>query len=379
LAGIDVREVHAPAGLGSFIEAARRAQACNPRWVEPPHQEYSWVFDPRRSPLVIENDVHIFVAFMGDVPVGRIATIVNPSFLERHKSGIGQFGLIEGIDDPRVFAALLEAAAAELRKSGLCRMQGPFSLSINHEAGLLVEGFDEPHTVRTNHAPPYYGKHLEAAGCRKVMDLLAACCRVDRATFPAEVAAVAAKTPFARRITTRGLSRAGWWSSFPPILTLYNDAWRKNWGSVPVSEAEARMIADLMLPVTKPNWVRIAECEGEPIAVVAQIPDVNEALAGLHGRLLPFGFAKLLWRIHVRGTERTRIPMIGVASKWQGTRVGALAVSLLLAESIEQARKNNVREIEISWMLETNRAVLNLVERLPARITRRFRIFERSL
>jgi len=379
LAKIDIREVHAPAGLGCFIEAARRAQACNPRWVEPLHQELHWAFDPRRSPLVTENEVRTFVAFMGDVPVGRIATIVNPAFLSRHGAGTGHFGLIEGIDDPRVFSGLLETAAATLAMAGLRRMQGPYSLSINHEAGLLVEGFDQPHTVRTNHVPPYYAKHVEAAGFHKAMDLLSACCKVDQMTFSAEVAAIAAKSALAPEITTRGLSLAKWWSSFPRVLALYNDAWEQNWGSVPVSEAEARMIARLMLPVSKPDWVRIAEWRGEPIAIVAQIPDVNEALAGLDGRLLPFGFATLMWTLHVRGTRRTRIPMIGIASKWQGTRIGALAVSLLLAESIEQARKSGVDEIEISWMLETNRAVLNLVERLHAQITRRFRIYQRSI
>lgn len=379
MAAIDVREVHAPAGLGCFLEAARRAQACNPRWVEPLRQEYHVAFDPRRSPLVTENEVRTFVAFMDDVPVGRIATIVNPSFLERHGARTGHFGLVEGIDDARVFAGLLAVAAATLHKAGLHRMQGPYSLSINHEAGLLVDGFDQPHTVRTNHAPAYYARHMESAGCRKVMDLLAACCAVDQATFCAEVAAIAARSSFASKITTHGLSASRWWSSFPRVLTLYNDAWQQNWGSVPVSEAEARMIARLMLPISKPDWVRIAEWEGEPIAIVAQIPDVNEALAGLNGKLLPLGFASLMWRLHIRGTKRTRIPMIGVASKWQGTRVGALAVSLLLAEAIEHARNGGVEEIEISWMLETNRAVLNLVERLQARITRRFRIYERSI
>jgi hypothetical protein len=379
LVEIDVREVHAPSGLEAFIASARRAQAGNLHWVEPLHFELRLALDPRRSPLVTENEIRIFVAFKDGAPVGRIATIVNPSFLARHGCGTGHFGLIEGIDDPNVFTGLLDAAAATLRKAGLRRMQGPFSLSINHEAGLLVEGFDQPHTVRTNYAPAHYAKHLESAGCTKAMDLLAASCDVKRATFPAEVAAIAARSASTARISTRGLSLVGWWSSFPRVLSLYNDAWQQNWGSVPVSEAEAKMIARLMLPISKPEWVRIAEWQGETIAVVAQIPDVNEALAGLDGRLWPFGFATLLWRLHVRGTKRTRIPMIGVASKWRNTRVGALAVSLLLAEAIELARANDVEEIEISWMLETNRAVLNLVERLPARTTRRFRIYERLL
>ncbi len=379
MAAIDVREVHGPSGLGSFLDAARRAEAGNPRWVEPLHLDYRLAFDPGRSPLVTENEIRTFVAFKDDVPVGRIATIVSPAFLERHGSRTGHFGLLEGVDDPRVFTSLLDTAAATLRRAGLRSMQGPYGVSINHEAGLLIEGFEQPHTVRTNHAPPYYAKHLESAGCRKVMDLLAACCTVDQPRFCSEVAAVTAKASCASRISTQGLSLATWRSGFPRVMKLYNDAWQRNWGSVPVSEAEARMIARLMLPVSKPGWVRLAEWKGEPIAVVAQIPDVNEALAGLHGRLLPQGFATLAWRLHVRGTRRSRIPMIGVAPKWRGTRVGALAVCLLLAEAIEQARRGGVEEIEISWMLETNRAVLNLVGRLQARITRRFRIYERSI
>jgi hypothetical protein len=134
-----------------------------------------------------------------------------------------------------------------------------------------------------------------------------------------------------------------------------------------------------MLPVCRPGWIRIAVHQGEDVAVAAQIPDVNEALRGLGGKLAPFGFAKLLWRIHVRGTRMTRAPITGVAKKWRNTKVAALAVYGLVARSIQDARKAGVEEIEYSWMLETNTVAINSVRGLPARHTRTFRVYERTL
>ena len=192
---------------------------------------------------------------------------------------------------------------------------------------------------------------------------------------PERVDALFARAKLDVPIETSGLSLLGWARQFPRVLDLYNDAWADNWGSIPVSRQEAKMIASLMLPVSKPSWIRMAHRRGEPLAVVAQIPDVNEALTGLDGRLLPFGWATLMGRIHGRGTRRTRLPMIGVARRWRGTRVGSLAVSRLLAEAIRQARRAGVVETEISWMLENNHAIRNLAGRLPARVTRRFRIY----
>lgn len=378
LNNVEIRELNSNAGIDDFIDAAVRAQSGNPCWVAPLRHETRRILDPRTSPFVRENKVRAFVAFKNEEPVGRIVAIVNLAYLEKYGGDTGHFGLIEGIDDPFVFEALLETAAAALRAEGLRSMQGPFSFSINHETGLLVDGFEYPHRVRTNHAPPFYAAHLESAGCRKVIDLLAASCRAAQSEFPARVAALTRKADFAGGIETYGLTHATWHAGFPLVLALYNDAWRDNWGSVPVSEAEAKTIARMMLPVAKPAWIRIAKWQGDPIAIVAQIPDMNEALVGLDGRLFPSGFARLLWRIHARGTKRSRIPMIGVAGRWRGTRVGALAISLLLAESIELAQKGGVEDIEISWMLETNKAVLNLIGSLPARTTRRFRIYERA-
>jgi hypothetical protein len=134
-----------------------------------------------------------------------------------------------------------------------------------------------------------------------------------------------------------------------------------------------------MLPVCRPAWIRIATYQGEDVAVAAQIPDANEALRGMHGKLWPFGFARLLWAIQVHGTRTTRVPIVGVAKKWRNTKVAGLAMSGLVARSIEDARKAGVEGIEFSWMLETNEAALNSARALPARRTRTFRLYERRL
>ncbi|MGI8570813.1 MAG: hypothetical protein ACR2KT_18125 [Methylocella sp.] len=374
-----VRKVQSPADVAAFMAAGKRAQTGNSLWIEPLRDEILRVFDKKRSPLMLENEIQPFVAFRDGQPAGRIVAVVNRAHLEKYHDACGHFGVIDAIDERDVFASLLQHAAGFLRARGLRRMRGPFSLSINHEAGLLVKGFDQPHVVRTNHAPPYYGRHIEALGFRKAMDLFAYVCRIAESDFPGRVAKTANRFDSAKEIQTHGLSLTRWPTEFSRVLRLYNDAWKNNWSSIPVSNAEARLIADLTLPVAKPSWIRIAQWRGEDIAVVSQIPDVNEALVGLGGKLWPSGWARILWRIHGRGTRMTRIPMIGIASRWRGTRIGSMAVSLLLAEAITKARGAGIEETEISWILETNRAMLNLARSLPAHHTRTFRVYEREL
>jgi hypothetical protein len=365
-------------GIESFIAAARRAQAGNPRWIEPVHAEIRMIFDPRRTPFMRENVVQPFVALLDGEPVGRIVATIDSRHIGKFDDACGFFGFIEAVDNRAVFAGLFREAEQFLRDRGMRVARGPFSLTINHESGLLVHGFDQPHVVRTNHALAYYSRHIESLGYAKAMDLLAYACRVSESGYPERVARVAG-TRGAPRIEYQSLSLWNWGRTFPRVLALYNDAWSDNAWATPVGEEEAKLISRLMLPVCHPGWIRIATVDGEDVAVAAQIPDANEALKGLHGRLLPFGLARLLWRIHVRGARMTRAPMIGVARKWRNTKVASLAIASLVARSIEDARTAGVEEIEYSWMLETNDVALTNVRRLPARHTRTFRIYEKAL
>ena len=365
-------------GITAFISAARRAQAVNPHWVEPVQDEIRMLFNPRRTPFMRDNVIQPFVAFRDGQPVGRIVATVDRAHLAKFGDGGGFFGFIDAIDDHEVFAALFGEAEQFLRAQGMRLARGPFSLSINHESGLLVHGFDEQHVVHTNHSPPHYARHIESLGYVKAMDLVAYVCRVAEAKLPARVARAAARRQDAD-LQFHSLSLRNWSRDFPRLLSLYNDAWSDNAWATPVGDEEARLIGRLMLPVCRPSWIRIATYRGEDVAVAAVIPDTNEALRGLGGRLLPFGLARLLWRIHVRGTRMTRAPITGVARKWRNTRVAAMAVSGLVARSIEGVRKAGGEEIEYSWMLETNDEAINGVRNLPSRHTRTFRIYERTL
>jgi hypothetical protein len=378
VSGLRIVPVADRAGIAAFIAAARRAQSVNPHWIEPVHDEIRMLFNPRRTPFMRENVIQPFVAFRDGEPIGRIVATVDRAHLAKFDDGCGFFGFIDAIDDPDVFAALFAEAEQFLRAQGMRIARGPFSLTINHESGLLVHGFDQPHVVHTNHSPPHYARHVEGLGYVKAMDLVAYVCRVAESDFRTRVARLAASFN-APEIGFHSLSLRNWNRDFPRILSLYNDAWSDNAWATPVGREEARLIARLMLPVCRPSWVRIATFKGEDIAIIAQIPDVNEALRGLDGKLLPFGFARLLWRVHVRGTRMARVPMIGVAKKWRHTKVAVLAYNELLARSIEDARNAGVEEVEISWMLETNHAMLNIMRHLPARHTRTFRVYERAL
>jgi hypothetical protein len=338
-------------------------------------------FDPKHSPFAKENEIECYVALRDGDPVGRIAAIVNRAHLAYHKDETGHFGFIEAIDERDVFKALTDQAGRFAAAQGLTRLMGPFSASINHEVGILIEGFDETHMVRTNYAPPYYAQQLEALGFKKAMDLYAFGVGTGEVVDDhlRRIRAVDQAWKHRDELKTYGLTYRNWFSAFKRLLELFNDAWAENWGAVPISRAEVDFIAKLMLPVIKPSWIRIAEWHGEPIGIVAHIPNANEAFAELEGKLLPFGWWHLMKRIHITGTRSSRIPIAGTVKKWRNSRVGHMAVSRMMLESFEIARANRIEKVEMSWVLETNVQAIQGIQFFGSRPIRKFRIFERPL
>jgi len=379
---LEIRPVHTRRDMNAFIQAAVRAQGTNPLWAQPLDMEAHEFFDPKHSPFAKENEMQCFVALREGDPVGRITAIVNKAHLAKHKDATGHFGFIEAIDDKDVFSALIDETARYLKARNLTRMMGPFHASVNHDAGVLIRGFDQPHMVRTNYSPPYYAAQLEALGFKKTIDLIAFAMNPQSDVVKQRLDRIhAADMMWKHRaeLKTYGLTYWSWVSSFKKLLELYNDAWADNWAAVPISPAEADFIAKLMLPVVKPSWVRIAEWRGEPVAVVAQIPNANEAFAKLKGKLLPFGWLRLMHHIHTVGVRSSRIPIAGVAKKWRNTRVGSMAMTRLMREAGNIARRNKITHVEMSWILETNTDAVQGVLYLDARRIRWFRIFEKPI
>jgi GNAT superfamily N-acetyltransferase len=376
---IDIRAVTTRGEARDFIAAAAIAQGAGSPWVRPLDLEQALLFNPAFSPFARANPMQRFVAYRDGRPAGRVAAIHNLEHLARHGDATGHFGFFDAVDDLAVVRGLMEAAEAWLAARGLRRISGPFNASVNHEIGMLIGGFDEPHVVKTNYSPPHYAENLAALGYRKAMDVHAHRVPVAEASgFVARVRQAAARRPV-RGLTIRKLRYRGWRSSFVDLLKLYNETWAANWSAVPLSVSEAKAIADVTLPVVKPDWIEIAEIDGDPVALLAMIPDANEAIRPLDGKLAPWGWLRLLWHIHRIGTKRARIALAGIAPRWRNTPAGAIACWQLFANAIEAAQRNGVEMIEMSWMLETNRAILALAENFEAAPYRSFRIFEKPL
>lgn len=377
--GLVVVPVEGRREVDHYIRAAEVAQGGDPNWVPPLHAETKGTLDEKAVPFTRENPHQAFVALRGGKPLGRIFVVEDRAHLALHRDRAGHFGFLEAVDEDAVWDALVEAGAAWLRGRGLLRMEGPYSASINHEIGLLVEGFGTRPTVRTTHAQPYYATQLERLGFRGVKDVVAHEGDIAASTFPERVSAMRARWPGAADLTLWTMDPKDLEGSARRVNAVYNDAWSDNWNAVPVSEEEAVFIAKLTKPILRADWTSIAEWRGEPVGVLALVPDVNEAIADLKGRLLPFGWAKLLWRLKIAGVSRARVPLIGVRKQFRGTRIGAMAAATLLADAVRKARAAGIERMEISWMLEDNRGVLNLVESLPATRTKTWRIYSRAL
>lgn len=373
---IDVRPVVTAQDVTAFWRAGLIAQSGNPHYSPPLHKEVKATMTPGATPFARANDGRSFVAYRDGAPVGRVYAVKHHAHLAAHGDRTGHFGFIEAVDDDAVWDALFDAAFAFLRERGLTRVTGPYNASINHECGLLIDGYDTPSTTHTNHAPPAYARQLERLGFRPAKDIYGYEGALADSRLPERVARARAKWKGSADLE---LKRSQGPTAVPTINAVYNDGWSGNWGAVPVTEDEARFLAELAQPILPPDWTMLAYWKGEAIGVLTMAPDLNEAIHDLGGRLLPFGWAKLAWRLKVAGLKRVRVPIIGVRRGWRGTRVGAMAAAALLADAVEKARKAGAERLEVSWMLEENRNVLNLVAGMPATRTKTWRIYQREL
>ncbi|MFD1703912.1 hypothetical protein ACFSCV_12955 [Methylopila henanensis] len=373
---VDVRPVRSARDLKPFWRAALAAQGGDPNFSPPLLQELKETLTPGATPFARANDGRAWTAFRDGAPVGRIYAVKHHAHLAAHGDGAGHFGFLEAIDDDAVWDALFATAFGFLRERGLTQVTGPYSASVNHECGLLVEGFDTPSTTHTNYAPPYYARQLERLGFRGVKDIVGYEGELAESRLPERVARARSRWRSASDLTLRSAVGP---DAVATINDVYNDGWSVNWGAVPVTIDEARFLAELAQPILPRDWSTIADWRGEPIGILTMAPDLNEAIHDLGGRLAPFGWAKLLWRLKVAGLARVRVPIIGVRRGWRGTRVGAMAAAMLLADAVEKARKAKAKRLEVSWMLEDNRNVIHLVAGMPARRTKTWRIYQRSL
>jgi GNAT superfamily N-acetyltransferase len=347
----------------------------DPNWVPPLLLERHELLSTR-NPVFEHLTLQAWLARRGERVVGRISAQVDALYERTHGARVGYFGLLEADDDAEVFAALLGTAEDWLRARGMSEVRGPFNLSINEECGLLVEGFDAPPMVMMGHARPYYAARLEQHGYVKAKDLLAYIVDIDF-TFPPAAQRIIERER--GQVTLRPIDFRHLDRDMAILRHIFNDAWAGNWGFVPFTEAEFRQLGQLVRWLVDPGFVQIAEIDGEPVAMIAVLPNLNEAIADLRGRLLPFGWAKLLWRLKVRHPKGVRVALMGVRQRLQRSRLGSALAMLVIDAARQTGLRRGVTQAEMSWILEDNRGMRSIIESLGSRCYKRYRIYGKAL
>ncbi|HEB77147.1 MAG TPA: GNAT family N-acetyltransferase [Methylothermaceae bacterium] len=317
-----------------------------------------------------------WIAFKENQPVGRISAQIDRLYLNHHNGETGFFGMLEAIDDGAVFERLFSEAETWLIKQGMRCIQGPFNLSINHECGLLVEGFDRPPVVMMPYNPPYYATQLQRLGYQKVKDLLAY--DLDASVEPPAAARNLARKA-AQSIHVRPLRRRRLHEEFEILRGIFNDAWADNWGFVPFTREEFADMAGNLRHIIDDDFVQIAELDGEAVGMIVAIPDLNQLFLGLDGRLLPFNWLRLLWRWRTRYPDGGRVILMGVRRRYRQSLLGA-AIAYLLVEALRKpVLAKGIRRMELSWILEDNQRMRGVIESLGAVCYKRYRIFTKAL
>jgi hypothetical protein len=292
--------------------------------------------------------------------------------------GTGQWGMYEVLD-AEASAALIATAEDWLRQQGMKRALGPISLSIWDEPGLEIEGFDESPTAMMGHHRPEYQGWIEAAGYEKAKDLITYALDITNWQDPLidRLIASGERNP---RIRIRNVDKSKFDQEAALILNLLNDAWSNNWGYVPLTPAEIAYAGKKLKPIIFNELVRIAELDGEPVAFMLTIPDINELTKDLNGELFPFNFIKLLWRLRKPRTRRLRVPLMGVARKLHGSRLASqLAFMMIEFTRRDAVSKFGATHGEFGWILEDNKGMLSIAQLPGAEINHRYRIYEKAL
>jgi GNAT superfamily N-acetyltransferase len=371
---VDVRPVTGGGDLKAFIDLPFRLHANHPLWVPPLKLERRIFLNRRLNAYFKHADAEYFLARRDGVVVGRITAQINHAFNDHHVRAWGNFGWVEFEDDPEVLAALLGAAHAWLQARGMDRMVGPMDFAMNDECGILVEGFDLRPMVRQPWHPPYYQARMEEAGLVKAMDLLMWNLEVaDRASMLPILFELADQVEPKHGIRLRKMSRRSLRKDLDVFGEIYNEAWKRNWDFVPYSKEDLDALAQETQLVFDKDWMMVAERidTGEAVASAMTFPDVNQVLAKMNGKLLPFGWLYFLRK--KKYMDRVRVGWLGVKPEYQHTGVAAK----LYVEHFDMAAQTKFKGGEMGWILETNKAMNRGMEAMGGRVVKKYRMYER--
>jgi GNAT superfamily N-acetyltransferase len=375
---LTIRTVHNKKDRQAFVDFAWEVYKDDPAWVPPLKDEVYGLITPGKNPWFEHAHAQFWLAERGGKVVGRISAQVDDLVQEHMGKGIGNWGFLDALDEATA-KTLIATAEDWLRAQGMTQSLGPISLSIWDEPGLEIEGFAEPPTAMMGHHRPEYRAWIEAAGYSKAKDLLTYEVDITHWEDPkiSRLIAMGERNP---RIRIREIDKSKFAEESRLILNLLNEAWSHNWGYVPLTEAEIAYAGKKLKPIIFNELVRVAELDGEPVAFMLTIPDINELTRDLNGELFPFNFIKLLWRLRKPRTRRLRVPLMGVARKLHHSRLASqLAFMMIEFTRRDAVSKYGASVGEFGWILEDNKGMLSIAELPSAKINHRYRIYEKAL
>ena len=380
---IVIRPVSGKAGRAEFVDLGCAFARAEPHSVPQLRSEQLELIDPDRNPFFGHARVALFIAYRGETAVGRISAHIDELALELPREqgmgpGTGLFGYFDAADE-QVAHALLAQAEAWNRAQGMDRLLGPISLSIWEEPGLLVKGQDHSPTMLMGHHPAHYRDWIETAGYSPAKSLLTYELDITQ-EFPPLIRRIIQSGERNARITVRPVDKTNWDADLAIVLAILNDAWSDNWGFVPFTDREIAYAAKKMKPIVHEELNMIAEVDGEPVAFMLTFPDMNAVLKRIGGRLLPFGWLKMLrWLKKPTGADM-RVPLMGVRRELQNSRM-ASQLAFMMIERIRLNATENFGSVrgEIGWILDDNKGMLAIADAIDSRINREYVVFEKAI
>lgn len=359
--------------LRQFIQLPWQIYRNDPYWVPPLVLDMKKLLNRAAHPFFGHSEADFFLARRDGKWVGRIAAILNNNHNLFHNERTAFFGFFESVNDKAVASALLDQAVAWARSRGMVELRGPMNYSTNETAGLLVEGFDSCPCIMMPHNPRYYSELIENAGFEKAMDLYAWWMTTEKGISP-KIIRVGEKVLRDGSIRVRTINMKDFWRDVEIIKSIYNNAWSRNWGFVPMTDSEFEHQAKEMKAIVDPRVIFIAEKNSQPVAFTLALPDFNQALRKINGRLFPFGLPVLMY--HARRIRQVRVLALGVAKSMQNwSGLGAA----LYMESFRRGVEAGYRTCEFSWTLESNNLINRGMELLGAQIYKRYRVYRKAL
>ncbi|MCM2276955.1 MAG: N-acetyltransferase [Oligoflexia bacterium] len=376
---LQLKRVESKQEWSAFIDLPWKIYQGDAHWVPPLKIAVRDLLDVSKNPFFKHAFMLPVLAYRGEEVVGRIVGVIDENHNRFHEEKTAFFGFFEAVNDQKVANLLLDEVAGWARSKGMTTLRGPMNPSTNHECGLLVDGFQDPPQVMMTYNPTYYPALLEAWGLSKSKDLLAYNIS-HTAKFSERLLAQAEKLRKSARITFRPVNMSKFEEEIETILEIYNDAWEKNWGFVPMDPEEFRHMAKDMKMVVDPELLLIVEVAGKPAAFALGLPDVNQVFRKIpDGKLLPFGLPKLLWNLKGPGRRATinrcRILTLGIKKAFREYGIGPL----LYAEYYKRGPARGYLTGEASWILEDNRAMNKALVHMCGERTKVYRIYDRTI